>query len=140
MRPPEIEVFYDGACPVCDWEMRSLARRDRARRVCFTDIAAPAFSPEAAGIEGAALDQRIHARLATGEIIEGVEVFRRLYAAVGLGALVALTRLPGISRTLDIAYACFARHRKRLASLRASPLRRLHPRTAAAAASSLRPR
>ena len=32
----------------------------------------------------AALMDRIHARLPDGTIIDGVEVFRRLYAAVGL--------------------------------------------------------
>jgi predicted DCC family thiol-disulfide oxidoreductase YuxK len=37
-------------------------------------------------------------------------VFRRLYAAVGFGPLVAVSRWPGISRLLDRAYAVFARN------------------------------
>ena len=37
----------------------------------------------------------------------------KLYAAVGLGPLVALTRLPGVSHTLDAAYRVFARNRLR---------------------------
>ena len=56
----------------------------------------------------------IHARLPDGSVIRGVEVFRRLYAAVGFGPLVALTRLPGISQLLDAAYGLFAKNRLRL--------------------------
>jgi predicted DCC family thiol-disulfide oxidoreductase YuxK len=40
-------------------------------------------------------------------------VFRRLYAAVGFGPLVVLTRLPGISHLLEVAYRVFARNRLR---------------------------
>jgi predicted DCC family thiol-disulfide oxidoreductase YuxK len=56
---------------------------------------------------------RIHARLSDGTWIQGVEVFRRLYAAVGFGPLVAVSRWPGISQLLDRAYAVFARNRVR---------------------------
>jgi predicted DCC family thiol-disulfide oxidoreductase YuxK len=57
---------------------------------------------------------RIHGRLPDGTIVEGVEVFRRLYAAVGFGPVVALTRLPGVAHLLDLAYRWFARNRLRL--------------------------
>lgn len=43
-----------------------------------------------------------------------IEVFRRLYAAVGFGPLVLLSRLPLISQLLDWGYAVFARNRLRL--------------------------
>jgi predicted DCC family thiol-disulfide oxidoreductase YuxK len=58
-----------------------------------------------------ALMDRIHGRLPGGEIIEGVEVFRRLYAAVGFEWAVKPTRLPGISGALDLAYRVFAKNR-----------------------------
>ncbi len=110
----DIEVFYDGACPLCMREVGMLRGRDRARRIVFTDIAAPGFDPGSVGLDHDALIKRIHARLPTGELIEGVEVFRRLYAAVGFGTLVAMTRLPVISHVLDLAYEVFAKNRLRL--------------------------
>ena len=55
----------------------------------------------------------IQGRLPDGNWITGVEVFRRLYTAVGFGPLVALTRLPGISHGLDAGYRVFARNRLR---------------------------
>jgi predicted DCC family thiol-disulfide oxidoreductase YuxK len=106
-----IEVFYDGDCPLCTREIRVLRRLDRRDRITFTNIAAADFVPD--GKDLATLMARIHGRLPDGTWVEGVEVFRELYAAVGFGPLVALTRLPGISHLLGAAYRVFARNRLR---------------------------
>ena len=109
-----IEVYYDGQCPFCRREMRWLGRLDRKRRIAFRDIAAPDFDAGQVGVAWEALMDRIHARLPDGKMIEGVEVFRQLYATLGFRPLVALTRLPVIKQLLDIAYRWFARNRLRL--------------------------
>ncbi len=114
MANPEIEVFFDGDCPLCTKEIDLLRRLDRAERIGFVDIAAPGFDAAAVGVDYPALMDRIHGRLPDGTLIEGVEVFRRLYTAVGFGWLVAPTRLPGIAHALDWAYQTFAKHRLRL--------------------------
>ncbi|MFO0725533.1 MAG: DUF393 domain-containing protein [Myxococcota bacterium] len=111
---PTVEVFFDGLCPLCAREIDLLRRMDRRQQIRFTDIAAPEFSASAIGFEQAELMARIHARLPDGSWIEGVEVFRRLYQAVGFGPLVALTRLPGVSWALDRAYQWFAKNRLRI--------------------------
>lgn len=110
----DIEVFYDGECPLCMREIRLLRRLDRQGRIAFTDIADPDFRAEEVGIPHQTLMARIHGRLPDGSLVEGVEVFRRLYAAVGYRRLVALTRVPGISHLLDLAYRAFAANRLRL--------------------------
>jgi hypothetical protein len=110
----DLEVYYDGECPLCAREIRLLRRLDRRERIRFVDIAAPGFDPGAAGVSREVLMARIHARLPDGTLIEGVEVFRRLYAAVGFERLVALTRLPGVARLLDLGYRWFAARRLRL--------------------------
>jgi predicted DCC family thiol-disulfide oxidoreductase YuxK len=73
-----------------------------------------AFDPGSVGVPMEVLMDRIHGRLPDGTLVEGVEVFRRLYTAVGFGVLVAPTRLPGIRQLLDLAYRWFARNRLRL--------------------------
>jgi predicted DCC family thiol-disulfide oxidoreductase YuxK len=110
----DVEVFYDGDCPLCTREIRMLQRRDSRGRIRFTDLAAPGFDPAAYGTDRATLMARIHGRLPDGTWIEGVEVFRRLYAAIGLGWLVGVTRLPGIAQATELAYRLFARNRLRL--------------------------
>ena len=110
----DIEVFYDGGCPLCMREIQMLQRRDRRQRIRFVDIAGDAFDAASVGLTWETLMDRIHGRLPDGTLIEGVEVFRRLYAAVGFGPIVALTRLPGIKQLLDVAYHTFAKNRLRL--------------------------
>lgn len=110
----DVEVFYDGACPLCMREIGMLRRRDHRARIRFTDIAAEGFDAGAVGLTWEALMNRIHGRLPDGTLIEGVEVFRRLYAAVGFRALVTLSRAPVVSQLLDLAYRLFAKNRLRL--------------------------
>ncbi len=107
----EIEVFFDGACPLCTREIAFLRRRDREGHILFTDIAAADFSAESYGKTQSHFIDRIRGRLPDGTWVEGVDVFRRLYSAVGLGPLVALTRLPGVTQLLDFGYEKFAKNR-----------------------------
>lgn len=111
---PTFEVFYDGACPLCRREIDLVRRLDRRERVRFTDISSSGFDPTFLGRTREEMMARIHGRKADGSLIEGVEVFRQLYAAVGLGIVVAVTRLPPLSWALDRAYTWFAKNRLRL--------------------------
>lgn len=111
----EVEVFFDGDCPLCVREIALLRKLDRhSQRIRFTDIQAADFSPEAVGLSFTELMQRIHGRLPSGELIEGTEVFRRLYAAVGFRRVVAFSRWPGVAQLLDAGYTLFAKNRLRL--------------------------
>jgi len=109
-----VQVFFDGDCPLCMREIRVLRRLDRRGHIWFTDIAAPEFEARRCGTSQQDLMARIRGRLPTGEWIEGVEVFRQLYAAVGFGGLVWLSRMPVVSHALDLGYRLFAKNRLRL--------------------------
>ncbi|MCA9247806.1 MAG: DUF393 domain-containing protein [Planctomycetales bacterium] len=110
----EIEVFFDGGCPLCRREIAMLRRRDRHKRIRFTDIDSKAFATHDVGKTQDELMAQMHGRLPSGEWVCGVEVFRRLYSAIGFGLLVMPTRLPGVSHLLDWGYAIFARNRHRI--------------------------
>ncbi|MBX7197634.1 MAG: DUF393 domain-containing protein [Sandaracinaceae bacterium] len=116
MSAPIFEVFFDGDCPLCVREIRMIRALDRRGRLRFTDIADPSFDPGREGLpDWATLMDRIHGRrLPSGEVVEGVEVFRALYGAVGLGLLVRVSRIAPIARLLDHAYHAFASRRLRL--------------------------
>ena len=110
----EVRVLYDGECPLRQREISMLQRLDRGRRrIDFEDIAAPRFDSERYGLDQAQVMARIHAVLPDGSVIEGVEVFRRAYAAVGLGWLAAPTRWPVLRSAFEAAYRVFARNRLR---------------------------
>lgn len=109
-----LEVFYDGACPICAREINFVRRLDRRGRLRFTDIASPTFRACEYGMPLESFMSEIKGRQPDGTWIQGVEVIRRLYVAIGLGGLVWVTRLPIVSGLLDKAYRLFARLRPRL--------------------------
>lgn len=110
----KVEVFYDGDCPLCRKEIAILRWMDRRKRVLFTDISSPDFRPAPLGRTIELLMAEIHGRLPNGEWITGVEVFRRIYSAIGFGIFVWPTRLPLIRHLLDFTYVWFAKNRLRL--------------------------
>ena len=109
-----VEVFYDGDCPLCLKEINMLRWMDRKGRIRFTDIANDTFNPHEFGLSMKEFMAEIQGRLPDGKWIVGVEVFRRLYGAVGFGPIVWLSRIPGITHLLEFGYRIFAKHRLRL--------------------------
>lgn len=130
-------LLYDGACPICCFEVAWLARRDRHSRLRFVDFADPQFDADRWGRErGLArfpgvgeLGARIHAVTAAQELVRGVEVFRLAYQAVGLGWLIAPTRLPFLRGPAERAYLAFARNRYALSRRYGRLFARLTPST-----------
>lgn len=110
----ELEVFFDGACPLCRKEINMIRRLDHRQKIRFTDLSTPQFDLSACGKTMGQLMGEIHARLPDGTWVTGVDVFRRLYSAIGFSWLVLPTRLPGISHFLDFTYRVFAKNRLKL--------------------------
>lgn len=104
-------VFYDGACPICNAEIRALRRWDRAARLDLIDIAAPSFDEHAWPVSRADMDAALHARLPDGTWQTGMAATRHIYRAVGRGWMVAFTGWPLLSRAFDHLYAWFAHNR-----------------------------
>lgn len=110
-----LRVLYDGACPLCQREARFWKRLDRGRqRVVLEDIAATNFDPQHYGLSAADVQQQIHAITPEGDVIRGMEVFRKTYAALGWGWLLAPTAWPVLRSIFDHFYAWFARNRHRI--------------------------
>lgn len=115
----EIKILFDGECPLCRREIDLLARIDGGRnRLAFEDISSDEFDAARYGLEIRAVHERIHGVLADGRVVEGVEVFRRAYSAIGLGWLVAPTRWPILRQLADVLYRWFARNRLRMTGRR----------------------
>ena len=112
----KFEVFFDGDCPLCLKEINLLKYLDRKNgHIRFTDIAAPGFDPVAeTGLTMDTLMAEIYGRLPDGELVTGMEVFRQLWGAVGLGFLFAPTNWPLLRPIFDRIYSGFAKNRLRL--------------------------
>ena len=109
-----LTVFFDGACPICDQEIALMKRLDRRQQLEFCDFSAQEYDAASSGFATADLGAVIHARWADGSIITGVEVFRAMWEAVGLGFLARLSRLSLVEPLVLKTYAWFVRNRMRL--------------------------
>ncbi|NEQ70689.1 MAG: DUF393 domain-containing protein, partial [Symploca sp. SIO2D2] len=106
----QIKLLYDGECPLCVREVNFLSKRDAGRGIVeFVDIADPNYTPEAhGGIDFETAMGRIHAVLPDGTIIKNIEVFRRVYEALGMRWIYAVTKLPVIGSIADKLYEIWA--------------------------------
>lgn len=109
-----LTVFYDGACAICAREMALMKRLDRTQRLTLLDFSLAGFDAAPTGLAVADLNAVIHAQWADGTVITGVEVFRAIWEAVGLGFLSRLSRLPMVAPLMTKAYGWFAGNRLRL--------------------------
>ena len=105
-----VEVFYDQDCPLCRREIDFLKRRDTKKLIEFTDIHKLDFATFSEKTHDELMAE-IHGRLPDGTWIIGVEVFRRLYDAIGWTWIVSITRWPIIRQLVDFGYKFFAKWR-----------------------------
>jgi predicted DCC family thiol-disulfide oxidoreductase YuxK len=112
----QIELLYDGECPLCVREVNFLKKRDAGRGlVSFVDIADDGYNPKAhGGIDYETAMGRIHAILPDGTTVKNVEVFRRTYEILGMGWVYAVTKLPAIGAIANWLYGIWAHWRLKL--------------------------
>jgi len=107
---PALDVFYDGACPLCRREIAHYQRLRADPPVRFVDLstdALPAHAPERA-----ALLARLHVRHADGRWRHGAAAFVALWACLpGWRWAARAARLPGVLPALELAYRAFLRLR-----------------------------
>lgn len=108
----ELEVFFDGECPLCAREVSAVRKMDGEGKIHFTDIAM--HKDDSLGLPYEQLMSEIYARTREGEIVKGVETFRRMYGLLGFRVPVALSRAWGVRQFLDVTYKVWAKNRLRL--------------------------
>lgn len=91
-----------------------MRRLDRHQRLIFCDFSGPDYDPASIAISPTELGRIIHARWTDGTVITGVDVFRAMWEAVGLGFLAKVTRFSFVEPMVVRAYTWFTRNRLRL--------------------------
>ncbi|KAG1658770.1 hypothetical protein FOA52_001313 [Chlamydomonas sp. UWO 241] len=109
----DVRMLYDGECPLCMKEVNFLKGRDSGKgKIDFVDIASPSYTAQDNyGVSYETAMRKIHAIKSDGTIIVGVEVFRLLYEAVGLGFVYAAIKIEPIGRAAEALYNVWAKYR-----------------------------
>jgi len=108
-------ILIDGDCPLCRREASLMQRLDKGRGdLRLVDIAAEGFDASEYGRTQDEVMGSIHGVTEDGQVISGMEVFRRAYRAVGWGWLLNWTAWPIIRPIADAAYRFFAKYRLKL--------------------------
>ena len=109
----DVRVLFDGDCPLCVREVNFLRAKDDGRgKLDLVDIASETYDPAAnRGVDFETAMSTIHGITNEGEVITGVPVFERAYAAVGLGWVYAFTKVPALSRAATAMYDFWAERR-----------------------------
>lgn len=112
----EVDVWYDGACPLCVREIALMRRLDRAGRIRFHDVAREdAVCP----LDRRLLLERLHAR-EDGRMLVGAAAFAAMWRAIPLlRPFGLLARRRAVLRVLERLYVGFLRVRPRLQRLAA---------------------
>ena len=124
---PEIEVFYDGECPVCNWEVKLYSRMDKVGLIKWTDIETLLPQNLPSGKTEEDLLGWFHVRdLGEGNDTGreptvwfiGVDAFARIWRVLpGLRYFAGLFSLPGIRQLTMAGYQVFLKwqswHRSR---------------------------
>ncbi|KAH7857115.1 hypothetical protein Vadar_009164 [Vaccinium darrowii] len=109
----KVKMLYDGECPLCMREVNMLRERDKQYgAINFVDISSDAYNPkENQGLDYKTVMGRIHAILSDGTVVTDVEAFRKLYEAVDLGWVYAITKYEPIATIADGVYGFWAKYR-----------------------------
>lgn len=108
---PELTLYYDGQCPLCQAEMAFLQTRNAQGRLAFVDITQAGFERSAQPFTCEAAMAQIHGRLSSGEVLVGVPVFSKAYALANLPVLAWLLSRRWLQPVLQPGYVWFAKHR-----------------------------
>ncbi len=117
---PKVNVYFDGGCPICRWEVDLYARMDKANNIIWTDIESLTDAALPDGKTREDLLGKFHAQEKGegGTWHIGVDAFARIWKALpGLRHIAFVFRLPIIRQAAMLAYRIFLKwqswHRRR---------------------------
>ena len=116
-----LTIFYDGNCPLCSAEMRSLKRHDQQNKIQLVDLHSDVFAQQYPEINFDAAMRTLHANY-NGQVLRGLQVTHRAWTLIGKGFWVAPLNWPVIRTISHWIYLLVARFRHPLSSILAKAL------------------
>lgn len=106
----KLQIFYDGGCKVCDWEVKKYLAMDTRGALGTIDINLPAFRAESYGLDRVAVRKYFHVLTKDGKITAGVDAFIAIWFALdrpGSRFAARWARFPPIYWVMRLGYSIF---------------------------------
>lgn len=103
----ELEVFYDGACPLCYREISHYMKKNKQNKIKFTDISLQSFDAKAHGLDPKEVQHVMHARLRDGTLITRVDAFLMIWKILNYNWAYKIGKTPGVYHGLNVFYSIF---------------------------------
>jgi predicted DCC family thiol-disulfide oxidoreductase YuxK len=112
-----ITVFYDGNCPLCNWEISHLKQRDSDKHINFENIHCEQFAAKYPTLNKQNLDDILHVQQSNGQFQTGIDATYLLWDTVGLGKWLAPLKWKWLRPTLKYSYLLFAKYRHKITAV-----------------------
>ena len=110
--PRRLQVFYDGACPVCRREIAFYRRRRDGAGIDWIDLSVSPPETLPPAIDRDAALERLHVIAADGRRVVGAQAFPEIWRTLsGFRTLAIVARWRAARPLLELSYAVFLRIR-----------------------------
>jgi predicted DCC family thiol-disulfide oxidoreductase YuxK len=117
-----LTIFYDGKCPLCSAEMRSLKKHDTNQQINLFDLHNPDLEKLYPEVDFSKAMKILHGYY-QGKILLGLEVTHRAWTMVGKGFWVAPLNWPILKTISHWFYLLIAKHRHPISAILARALK-----------------
>ena len=113
-----LTVYYDGACPICRFEIDHYKRCAGAEYLSFVDVAAENLPDLGEGLDRDKALSRFHVRRADGALVSGAEGFALVWQTLPSFRLLGrIAKWPPLLAVMELAYRGILPIRARLSAL-----------------------
>jgi len=117
-----LTIFYDGKCPLCSAEMRSLKKHDKENQIALFDLHHPELKQRYPDLNFSKAMKILHGYY-QGQVLLGLEVTHRAWTLVGRGFWVAPLNWPILKNISHWFYLLIAKHRHPISTMLAKALK-----------------
>lgn len=102
-----LQVYFDGSCPLCTFEITHYSRQVGSEQLSFVDVSG-ANPQTGADLEASEALSRFHVRLPGGQLVSGARAFVAIWRELPTWRWVArIASLPGVTPMLELSYRAF---------------------------------
>lgn len=107
-----VQVFFDGACYLCSYEISFYQKRDKQQAIEFVDISKADFDAKANGLDPKEVNRLFHVKNSKGQVITGVDAFVVIWKSIkSLNFLSRIAQVRFFKFLMEMGYIFFVKIR-----------------------------